>query len=203
MMARNAFGALCMCLLIPACGENPDQIQAREQTGQKAAVALEDAKRAEEIKGLVKQYGADPNWADDLQKGALTTSILRKSLIRTNGRPIMVRGLLIDIAPQGNSHKITFRTSDAPKFSVNGQHLLFEVTCSLSPTEINALRPSPYRLVFAPPDILVVTNVSDVLSAHSIIGERGADSSSATIQSVFTALGDCVLVKPDRMVPKD
>ncbi len=198
-MARNAFGALCVWLLISACGENPERTQAREQAEQKAAALLEDAKRDAEIKGLVKQYGADSNWADELQKGALTTSILRKALVRTSGRPIMVRGLLIDISPQGNSHKITFRAAGTPNPSVSGQHLLFEITCPLSPAEMNALRLSSYRFVFAPPDILVVTNVTDVRSSHSIIGERTGDSSSATIQSVFTAVGDCVFVKPDRI----
>lgn len=199
LVVHKTLATLWFGLLICSCGESYEQRQAMEKAIQEEASSHREAKRTQDIQELAQRYNADVTWSEGIQKGGLTTARLSASLIRKNDRPLIVRGLLIDIAPQGNSHKITFRASGIPEFSVSGQHLLFEVTCALSPTEMNALRPSSSRFVLAPPDILAITNVSDVRSSHSIIGERTGDSSFATIQSIFTAVGDCLLVKPDRI----
>lgn len=195
-VAHKALGILMMCLPI-SCGESYDQGQAKEKVIQEEESSRAAAKRTQDIQELAQRYNATTTWSDDLQKGTLTTAILKTTLMQTNDRLLIVRGLLIDVVPRNTSHIITFRTSDIPYSFVNGQHLIFEVECALSQTQVSSLRPSPYRSLFRPPDLLVVTNVTDVTASHSLMSEANGESSATVVQSVFKATGKCVLVRPE------
>ena len=186
---------LAISLLVAACGQTGEEKQPKEETARQQAATARQAQEEQERTDFAKPFNADTAWAKDLAGKPLTSLLLQDTLLRADGRPIIVPISLIDIARQGKRFRVVGYVTGLWHLMGYNQHLTIETSCQLTGENIKLPPPPTGAPYLRPAEMLLAIKVKDIQQVHGFMKTHTEDSSSATLQTEFKATGECLGVK--------
>ncbi len=176
--------------------ESYEQKEARQKQAQEAKVAEKQARLTELINEFAKKYDGDRTWQEGLKGNTLSTLQLQQSLIRSDDRPVLVLGNLMDVEKRDGRYGLLFHVPHSSRVQLSEQYLVLDLDCFLPVSQANSLKVGEFLYAWQDPTYLVAAQIQSVRQAHQFLethSRESADNSSwDTLKMEFVAKGKCV-----------
>lgn len=176
--------------------ETYEQKEAKRNQASEAKIAENQARLTELINGFAKKYDGDRTWQEGLKGKTLSTLQLQQSLIRSDGRPVLVLGNLMDVEKRDGRYGLMFHVPHSSRVQLSEQYLVLDLDCFLPDSQANSLKVGEFFYAWQDPAYLVAAQIQSVRQAHQFLEthSRESDNNSSldTLKMEFVAKGKCI-----------
>lgn len=202
MLMGDSMKGLCIVLVLTlfafmaSCNaETYEQKEAKRKQAREAKVAEKQTRLTELVNEFTKTYDSDRTWQEGLKGNTLSTFQLQQSLIRSDSRPILFLGNLMDLERRDGKYGLLFHVPLSSRSHLSEQYLVLDLDCLLSDSQANSLEVREFY-AWQDPTYLVAAQIHSVKQAHQFLEthlrESASNSSLDTLKMEFVAKGKCI-----------